>query len=134
MTIRISIISIVVLVVLSVLTNGCLVPPILCPKAGGYGVVVDQDGKPLAGVRGEAQWLPGSLIPFVADAESAPVPIDSDGRWEFYKRKVERLTIAFYAPPGYEPWKQAIFSIYPGHCVSNVVIQFRKKNELKEAK
>lgn len=114
-------------ITVAILSNGCLAPPILFPSTGGYGVVVDQDGHPLANAKVKAQWIPSRLVPFIADAESANVSVEPDGTWRFYKRKVEHMGISAYAPQGYEPWiDNKGIDLYSGQHVTNVVFQFHK--------
>lgn len=127
MSIRTTVICLVSCAVVAVLSNGCLAPPIFFPRSGGYGKVVDQNNHALTNATVKASWLPYRLIPFIADSEIRNVPVESDGSWSFYKRKVVKLHIRAYAPQGYEPWiADNGLDLYSGQCVTNVVFQFQQ--------
>lgn len=135
MTVRATVICLVLWVAVAVLSNGCLAPPIIFPQSGGSGKVVDQDNNALTNATVKASWLPYRLIPFIADSENRNIPVESDGSWSFYKRKVVKLHIRAYAPYGYEPWiANNGLDLYSGQSVTNVVFQFHKIHPVESPK
>lgn len=121
------------LVGMAFMLSGCLVPPILYPRTGGQGVVVDQHDKPVPYAKVEASWFP-KWFPhdawlFITPQHHALIQTKEDGSWEISVRKVNMFMNLDALPlKGYvQPESDAYYTKIPeGECRTNIVLRLIK--------
>ena len=108
---------------IAVLTSGCLAPPILFPKTGAHGFVVDQNGMGIAKAPLRAGWTPVRFFYMFAPSYDEMIETKDDGSWRFYARKIEHMGIRLLPKAGYEYFSQndadSLVQLYGGQCPTN---------------
>ena len=108
--------------------SGCLAPPILFPRTGAHGVIMDQYDNPVPNAKLQAVWWPVRFFYMFADTGDKYFQSGKDGSWRYYTRKVEELHIELIPQDGYERQPDAyMVSLYNGQCPTNdVILRLRK--------
>ena len=118
---------------LIILCNGCLMPPILYPRTGGQGVIVDQYDEPVPNAKIEASWFPkwfpeGAWIWFIPKHHEI-IHAKEDGSWNLSVRKVN-MFMRLKALPSKEylrPGSDEYYTEIPeGTCRTNIVLRLIK--------
>ena len=111
----------------------CCVPPILFPRTGAHGVVLDEDNHPIPNAQLEAQWYTVRFssmlaLPIVLPTYSTKFSTDNDGKWFFYERKVDSMSIVILPREGYERQADAYaVDLRGGQCPTNdFILRLRK--------
>jgi hypothetical protein len=121
--------ELLVVMLLSLISTGCLAPPILFPKTTGKGVVVDQFDSPIPNVPMRAYWQPVRIFYMFAPASNKDFLSGQDGTWMFGVRKCSTgLIIEAMPPSGYEliTGEKRSVEIPVGTMKTNIVLRLQK--------
>ena len=92
----------------------CCVPPIFFARTGAHGIVLDQYDKPVPRAKLNASWHPIRFFYMSAPSYDVNFEAGSDGKWRFYRRKVEQMHIDLVPQVGYERVPNAYSISLPG--------------------
>jgi hypothetical protein len=114
-----------------------LAPPILFPKEGASGVVLDQKDKPVPNAPMRAYWSPVRILYMFAPAYHEDFTADKNGHWEFYQRKVAAgIDIEALPFDGYERTKSSLQGVHSWNVntqrrepQTNIILRLRKIEE-----
>ena len=123
--------------VLSLISTGCLAPAFLFQKTTGKGVVVDQFGKAIPNVPMRAYWQPVRVFYMFAPASHEDFLSGQDGTWSFGVRKCSTgLIIEAMPPSGYELITGEMRSdeVPGGTTKTNIVLRLQKTITVPAAK